>query len=38
MIVKKQGGEDRAKYGDELITELSYKLTKDFGKGYTVNI
>ena len=36
MIVEKQGGEDRAKYGDELITELSYKLTKDFGKGYTV--
>ena len=36
MIVEKQGGEDRAKYGDELITELSYKLTKDFGKGYTI--
>lgn len=36
MIGEKQGGEDRAKYGDELITELSYKLTKDFGKGYTV--
>ncbi len=36
MIVEKQGGEDRAKYGDELIAELSYKLTKDFGKGYTV--
>ena len=37
MIVEKQGGEDRAKYGDKLITELSYKLTKDFGKGYTVS-
>jgi len=37
MIVEKQGGEDRAKYGDKLITELSYKFTKDFGKGYTVS-
>ena len=35
MIVEKQGGEDRAKYGDNLIKELSIKLTNDFGKGYT---
>ena len=34
MIVEKQGGESRAKYGDGLINELSIKLTKDFGKGF----
>jgi len=37
MIVEKQGGAERAKYGDELIKELSIKLTKDCGKGYTVS-
>lgn len=35
MIVEKQGGVDRAKYGDGLIRELSIQLTKDFGKGFT---
>ena len=35
MIVEKQGREDRAKYGDNLIKELSVQLTKDFGKGFT---
>lgn len=35
MIVDKQGGETRAKYGDGLIKELSIKMTEDFGKGYT---
>ena len=35
MIVEKQGGEARAKYGDGLIKELSIKMTKDFGKGFT---
>ena len=34
MIVEKQGGESRAKYGDGLIKELSVQLTKDFGKGF----
>lgn len=37
MIVEKQGGEDRAKYGDNLIKELSVKLTNDFGKGFTIS-
>ena len=32
MIVEKQGGEDRAKYGNGLIEELSIQLSKDFGK------
>ena len=35
MIVEKQGGAGRAKYGDNLIHELSAKMIKDFGKGYT---
>ena len=35
MIVEKQGGEERAKYGDGLIKELSVLMTKDFGKGFT---
>ena len=35
MIVEKQGGKERAKYGDNLIKELSVQLTKDFGKGFT---
>ena len=35
MIVEKQGGAERAKYGDGLIKELSIQMTKDFGKGFT---
>ena len=34
MIVEKQGGESRAKYGNGLIKELSIQMTKDFGKGF----
>ena len=34
MIVEKQGGAERAKYGDKLIKELSAQMTKDFGKGF----
>ncbi len=33
-IVEQQGGEERATYGTQLITELSKKLTTDFGKGF----
>ena len=29
------GGEDRAKYGAEVIKNLSIKLTNEFGKGFT---
>jgi predicted nuclease of restriction endonuclease-like (RecB) superfamily len=36
MIVEKQGGEARAKYGDGLIKELSAQMTRDFGKGFDV--
>ena len=37
MIVEKQGGADRAKYGDGLIKELSIKMTTDFGSGYDIS-
>ena len=35
MIVEKQGGEAKAVYGDKLIDELSVKLTRDLGAGFT---
>ena len=35
MIVEKQGGETRAKFGEGLIEELAKQMTKDFGEGYT---
>ena len=35
-IVEKQGGEETAEYGTGLIKELSQRMTKDFGKGFTV--
>ena len=33
-IVKEQGGSKRSRYGNELITALSEKLTAEFGKGF----
>jgi predicted nuclease of restriction endonuclease-like (RecB) superfamily len=35
-IVEEQGGAERAKYGDGLITSLSVKLTAEFGNGFSV--
>ena len=35
LIVDAQGGESRAKYGDELLKNISGELTKEFGKGFT---
>lgn len=35
MIVDAQGGEERAKYGDELIKKYSERLTKELNKGYS---
>ena len=35
LIVEAQGGESRAKYGDELLKNISSELTKEFGKGFT---
>lgn len=35
-IVSEQGGADRAEYGTRLLNELSRRMTRDFGKGFTV--
>ena len=34
LLVKAQGGEERAKYGNGLIKEWSIELTEKYGKGY----
>ena len=34
MIIEEQNGNEKAKYGNKLISELSKQMTKDFGKGY----
>ncbi|MDQ2087210.1 PDDEXK nuclease domain-containing protein [Herbivorax sp. ANBcel31] len=36
LIVEKQGGDQRADYGSNLLKKLSKKLSEEFGKGYTV--
>ena len=36
MIVEKQNGNTKAKYGDYLIEEISKKLTEYFGKGFSI--
>jgi predicted nuclease of restriction endonuclease-like (RecB) superfamily len=35
IVEEEQNGKDRAEYGSYLIKELSSKLTKDFGKGFS---
>lgn len=35
-IVRQQGDEGRAEYGKALLRELSKRLTKEFGRGFTV--
>ena len=35
LLIEAQGGEERAKYGDNLIKEYSKKLTNELGKGYS---
>lgn len=35
LLVEAQGGEERAKYGDQLIKKYSEKLTREFGNGYS---
>ena len=34
LLIEAQGGEERAKYGDNIIKEYSKKLTNELGKGY----
>lgn len=36
-IVEQQGKSERAEYGKKLLQELSPKLTRDFGKGFTTS-
>lgn len=36
MIIEKQKGKSRAKYGDFLIEGISKKLTENFGKGFSI--
>ena len=38
LIIEAQGGEERAKYGDNLIKEYSKKLTKDFNYRFNSRI
>ena len=35
LLIEAQGGEARAKYGNQLIKEYSKRLTSELGKGYT---
>ncbi len=35
LLIEAQGGEKRAKYGDNLIKEWSVKLSKEYGKNYS---
>ena len=37
LIIEAQGGEKRAKYGDNLIKDYSKKLTIELGRGYTAS-
>jgi len=36
IVEEEQQGKERAKYGDQIITGLSNKLSSDFGKGYSL--
>jgi hypothetical protein len=36
IVVDEQHGEERAEYGKSVLKELSIRLTKEFGKGYSV--
>ena len=36
-IVEFQGGEEKAKYGDKVISEPSKQMTHDFEKGYNIS-
>ena len=36
IVEEEQNGEDRAGYGEQLLKELSEKLTQEFGRGLSV--
>lgn len=35
IVEDEQGNSDRAEYGKQLVTDLSKKLTKEYGKGFS---
>ena len=35
LLIEAQGGEKRAKYGNQLIKEYSERLTRELGRGYS---
>lgn len=35
IVEEEQKGKERAEYGQQLINELSYKLSTEFGKGFS---
>ena len=37
IVEEEQGGENRAKYGKSLLKNLSVELSKEFGKGFSVD-
>ena len=37
IVEQEQGGENRAKYGKSLLKNLSVELSKEFGKGFSVD-
>ncbi len=37
IVEEEQGGEKRAEYGKQIIKRLSMQLTKEFGKGYSID-
>lgn len=37
IVENEQNGEIRAKYGKKILAELSYRLTQEFGKGFSVD-
>lgn len=37
IVEEEQNGKDRAAYGKQLLKELSFRLSKDFGRGFSVD-
>lgn len=37
IVEYEQGGEERASYSHETLKHLSYQLTKEYGRGYSVD-
>jgi hypothetical protein len=37
IVEEEQQGKERAEYGKQLLEDLAFKLTQDFGKGFSVS-